>query len=542
MAEATDKAKVMGQMVDAISYMAMSMRLSPSLHRAILFAARNVGEPLASRLRQVIVDVELRKFESLEDAFIDLSRTYDPGNEEFQQALRSLRTAELQATTEGLERSLERATSTAFEGAKHRVKEFADGLHRPVFVLFSLGVVLPLMVGSMLPLMSVGGLKATPWIAVLLMDILFPVLFYTTAKRILDRRPLVRRPSRIRVDPKGRGKRALVAAMVGAGLVILGFACGQVASDASEAQAELDAALADGTLTSMEPSRRADLEAVAAAPSSGGLKAIAASIGHLPILWGVAAAVALYHIPALRGPRRRREEVRAVEDGLPDALFQIGSRVADGMPLEPAMRRTAEGLGDEPVALLLRRALAHMTLKRTSATEALFGRGGALTGFPSENVSASLKTVVEMVRKDVSGAGRAIVAVSDHLRDLRRVDSEIGSRLRPVTDMMQSTATLFAPVILGITSALYLVVARLAPSLPFSSGAASAVPLPASTFALVLGGFVLAIAAATMHFTSRLAHGDDSIEGRYQAARALPIAVGAYTLASVVGQAFVVWP
>jgi hypothetical protein len=178
-----------------------------------------------------------------------------------------------------------------------------------------------------------------------------------------------------------------------------------------------------------------------------------------------------------------------------------------------------------------------MTLKRTSATEALFGREGALAGFPSDNVSASLKTIVEMARKDVSGAGRTIVAVSDHLRDLRKVDREVASRLRPVTDMMRSTAVLFAPVILGITSALYLVVARLAPSLPFSSG--SVAPMPVGAFALVLGAFVMAVTTATMVFTARLSHGDDPLEGRYQAARALPVAVGVFSVASVVGQAVI---
>ncbi|MCK4970894.1 MAG: hypothetical protein KAS77_10210, partial [Thermoplasmata archaeon] len=167
----------------------------------------------------------------------------------------------------------------------------------------------------------------------------------------------------------------------------------------------------------------------------------------------------------------------------------------------------------------------------------LFGRGGALVGFPSENVSASLKTIVQMVRKDVSGAGRAIVAVSDHMRDLRKVDREVASQLRPVTDMMRSTATLFAPIILGITSALYLVVAQLAPSLPFSSTAAA--PMPAGIFAMVLGIFVMAIAAATMQFTSRLSYGDDPLEGRYQTARALPVAIGVYTISSIIGHAVI---
>jgi Flp pilus assembly protein TadB len=540
MADGPDRAVMMGQMVDAVCYMAMSMRTTPSLHRAVQFAARNVGEPMASRLRRLIVDVELRKFDSLEDAFIDLARTYDPGNEEFQEALRSLRTAELQATEEGVERALERATSTVFEGARRRVREFADGLSRPVFVLFSLGVVLPLMVGSMLPLMSVGGLDAVPWVAVLVMDVAFPLVFLVAARRILARRPLIRLPNQVGVHPSGTRRRAVAAVAVAVALICLGVLCGRSASDASDAKVELDTALADGSLARMDGLRRSELEARAAAPDTEALAGLASAVGYLPVLWGLSAAVAVYYLPALRRPRRRREEVRAIEDGLPDALFQIGSRVAGGMALEPAIQRTASAMPDEPVSSVLRRALSHITLKRTSATEALFGREGALAGFPSENVSASLKTVVEMVRKDQTGAGRAIVAVSDHLRDLRRVDREVSSRLRPVTEMMRSTATLFAPVILGITTALYLVVARLAPSLPLSSGTIVATPMPAAAFSLVLGGFVLAIAAATMYFTSRLAYGEDPIEGRYQVARALPVAAAVFTIASLAGQALIV--
>jgi Flp pilus assembly protein TadB len=538
MADDGDRAEMMGQMVDAVSYMAMSMRLAPSLHKAIIFAAHNVGEPLASRLRQVVLDVELRKFETLEDAFLDLARTYDPGNEEFRQALRSLRTAEIQTTSDGVERSLERATSTVFEGTRRRVREFSDGLQRPVFVLFSLGVVLPLMVGSMLPLMSAGGLGGSLWVAIVLMDILFPILFILAARRILDRRPLVRPLPSIAIDTERRTTRVVGAIAVGAVLVGLGLLCGQLVTDVSQADAQLDAALADGSIVDMDAGLRADLETRSSAPDQDPIVGLAVLVGPLPVLWGVAASIAIYYVPTLREPRKRRQEVEAVEEALPDALFQIGSRVADGMALEPAIRRTASNLGDEPLANLLRRVLAHMTLKRTSATEALFGREGALTGFPSENVSASLKTVVKMVRKDVSGAGRTIVAVSDHLRDLRKVDREVASRLRPVTDMMRSTALLFAPVILGITSALYLVVARLAPSLPFSTDVAA--PMASGTFALVLGIFVMAIAAATMHFTSRLSHGDDRVEGRFQAARALPVAICVFSLASIVGQAVIV--
>ncbi|NIP36932.1 MAG: hypothetical protein GWN18_18355, partial [Thermoplasmata archaeon] len=59
--------------------------------------------------------------------------------------------------------------------------------------------------------------------------------------------------------------------------------------------------------------------------------------------------------------------------------------------------------------------------------------------------------------------------------------------------------------------------------------------MPAGAFAMVLGTFVMVITVATMLFTARLSHGDDPVEGRYQAARALPVAIGAFTVSSIVG-------
>ena len=65
------------------------------------------------------------------------------------------------------------------------------------------------------------------------------------------------------------------------------------------------------------------------------------------------------------------------------------------------------------------------------------------------------------------------------------------------------------------------------------------VSMPTGAFAMVLGTFVMVVAAATMLFTARLSHGDDRVEGRYQAARALPVAVTVFSVASVVGQAVI---
>src|SRR2546428_6070096 len=137
--------------------MARSMRVVPALDRAVEFASHRTEEPLASRLRQLLWNVYLRSPPGIEAAFLGFANEWGEWQEDLKRAFFAIGSASLEQTEAGLDRTLEKARQIAFGGTKARIMEYAAGLRGPPTVLFALGVLLPAVIGAMLPLISLGG-------------------------------------------------------------------------------------------------------------------------------------------------------------------------------------------------------------------------------------------------------------------------------------------------------------------------------------------------------------------------------------------------
>jgi hypothetical protein len=79
-----------------------------------------------------------------------------------------------------------------------------------------------------------------------------------------------------------------------------------------------------------------------------------------------------------------------------------------------------------------------------------------------------------------------------YLKDLDDLVVALGMRLRPIVSMMKVTAYALAPVVLGVTFAMYISLSSIAGAGPD--------PRSASSFLLVLGVFLAQTNAAVMFF------------------------------------------
>ncbi len=482
----------LGAAPEAVNYMAMSMRVVPALDRAVQFAADHVEEPLASRLRKVVWSVHLRSPAGLEAAFLRFAAEWGEWQEDVKRALFALGSASVERTEAGLDRTLEKARQIAFEGTKARIMEYAASLRSPTTVLFALGVMLPVIIGAMLPLMSLGGL--TPSIgggsrpapgtdltvpAILAMDVLFPVGAFAYAYRILGARPGT--GSSIDIDPPVSRRYFIVAMSLGlAAILAFAFATGP----------------------------------------------LAIFIG----LWLVVAAALAYLVPGLRALERRRRTIAKLEAEFPDALFILGSRIAEGVPAERALQMTADATRGSEVSALLGRILRALQTSREGLEEVLFSREGVLRDVSSRAIHAAFRMVVEVSRKDPATAGKTIVETSAYLRDLRQMDREIHRDLSSVVDAMQTTGAFFAPIVLGVTCALYGLLTR-----AFSR--IVVLGLSPATFLGVVGVYLILAVAVITYFRVGIAHGRDPTEVRTQLTRTWPVSMAVFTAAFVVSGA-----
>src|SRR2546428_6470830 len=458
---------------EAVSYLAMSLRVRPSLDRAIAFAARHTGGALGRHLRGVLWDVHLRTRTRIEDIFLRFADDWGTWNGELKSALYAIAHAVHEGPRDGMSPALDRARAMVFEGTRRRWQDYAAGLRGPTTALFALGVLLPLIVGSMVPLLSLGGVAPSsfetqppppgdplPWI--LLLDVGFPALTFLFAFRVSGRRPgLAARRDAIRWRP------LVVFAMIPApAFVLLAWAC---------------------------PDLMPPLLAV------GGLAG--------------GACLALYL--ATRDGMKERKRTSEVEREFPDALFQLGSRLREGRGLEDAFLAVAGGFRGAAAGELFARIANALRLGGGTIEDGLFGPRGALRGVRSRSVRASLRMAVDIAAKDPASAGESVIEMSGHLRDLEAVERDLHAEIRPTVDAMRATAAFFAPLVLGVTAGLYGLLSR-----AFASFAS--LPMSLALFQAALGLHLLFGTAAIQYFATRV-DGGDTTAFAASLARILPV-------------------
>src|SRR4030042_285848 len=125
-------------------------------------------------------------------------------------AVNALITASCEATEDGRRRALDRANNASVLGVKRRIEEYALSLSTPSMVMFGLAILLPLMVGSLLPMLSwdvwtassgaIGPNMGTspigmPQVA-FIMNVMFPAIGLLVAMSSVTRHPLESRDGR----------------------------------------------------------------------------------------------------------------------------------------------------------------------------------------------------------------------------------------------------------------------------------------------------------------------------------------------------------
>jgi Flp pilus assembly protein TadB len=505
------KTKSLGRSPEAVNYLVMSMRLSPSLSKAVAFAADSADEPIASGLKKVIWNIYMRKYDSVEDSFLAFAYEWGEINEDFKRSLYAIRSSTLERSDEGRIRILEKAQEIVLEGTKRKIEDFASSLQAPTTVLFALGILLPMIIGAMLPLMSLSvpsgasfGTTTNPTsdkssdiggtlTIIILMDVVFPLVAFFYAYHILGKRPGTATPPDVKSELTIGDNRTIASISVA---LILGFGVLGIPF--------LRKYLGDfGTL-----------------------------LGPVPILLGIGLALGFYFKATSKSQKKRRDEIKKMEEEFPDALFKLGSRIAEGEPLETALGKVADSMKGSVCAELFEKIAYTIQVTRSTPEDAMFGEDlGVLNDLPSRTIRATMKTVIESTKKDAQNAGSIIINISNYLRDMKKVEHDIKTSLNQTVSMMKSTGLLFAPLVMGITASLYVLLSR-----EFSNLPGSTQMLSNDLFFMVIGVYLILMVMVIVYFSVGIEHGEDRIELRYSLGNAVPLAIIVYAFSLVAGQ------
>jgi len=515
--------KASAEMVLAIVYMTISMRISPNVENAIKFAADNLSGPLDTDLNQLLWDIYTRKYDTAAAGLDWFIKKWKRENSEFADSLYLIKTSVIESASRR-EKVLDEAVSVILQGTRKRMKDYSSELRTPVTVINALGILLPIIGLVFLPMVSVFMPESVqPMFVAIGYNVMLPLAVYWVMKTYLDRRPYSFHHPDISGHPSLCRERPwvypLAGIAAGAPFIIYGLYM------LSKTQ---------------------------------GIFSFEQLAYSLVVTIGMCAAVVAYALASSMGKIRLRDEIVQMEDEFIEVLFQLGNQLTRGIPFESTLRSVTPQIRELKIAKLFERILYNIETFGMTLEQAVFDeKNGAIRDYPSGMVNAVMKAIVEISKRGMETTSKAMITISTYLKNSRSTEDELKDMLGEVTSTMQIQAVLLAPLSSGIVVALSAMMMRMmlmskeliegiygnlavAGALGDAGGAVFTSILnldkimPIHSTQLIVGTYMLEVVGMIAIFLSIIENGDEDLMKRMQLAKMLALAIGIYSAVLVI--------
>jgi hypothetical protein len=515
--------KASAEMVLAIIYMTISMRVSPNIENAIEFSANNLTGALKEDLHQLLWDVYLRKFDSASAALDTFIKKWKRENNEFAEAIYLIKTSTIESTARR-ERVLDEAVSVMLQGTRERMKAYSRDLRTPVTVVNALGILLPIIGLVFLPMIGIFmPTTIRPIFIVIGYNIMLPLVVYWLMKTYLDKRPYSFHHPDISKHPKFRAERRwmhpLIAALIALPLIVFGSY--QILSSTEVFNFSM---LAYSLMISL----------------------------------GIAMGIAAYSVLSVIKKIKLRNEIAQIEGEFAEVLFQLGNQIMRGIPLETTLKKITPQIQNLKISKFFERILYNIETFGMTLDQAVFNEeNGAIRDYPSKLIEAIMHAIVEISKRGMTTASKAMITVSTYLKNSHQVEEDMRDLMAETTSSMQMQAILLAPLSSGIVVALSAMIMNMlillkgmvegiygqftgyGPLGVAGGGVFGSIinldkMIPVHSFQLIVSIYMIEVVSMLAIFLSVIQNGDEDLLKRLNLGKTLMLAFAIYAVVTIV--------
>lgn len=465
--------KASSQMVPCILYLVIYMRHTSNLERAVAFASEHLQPPLSLDLKKVFWDVETSKYATIKDALDAYLETWREYSLEFVEAFHMIESSLYEPVEPRRITMLEKSLEVMLDGVYEKMLHYSHDVQSPITNIYMLGIVLPTLGLALLPLASTLLQGAIQWYHVaILFNIIVPFFVFYMTNNVLSKRPggfgetelLERNPEYESYKDKSHYVTAFLVALPFfiIGILPLLFHFGLADALGIQTDYSFDQ-LGLGFLGNQAFFDFKTDTATGATVGPFGPVALVLSI-FIPF------SIALFFAISYRLKTQKlivtRKETKKLEQEFSSSIFQLGNRLADGVPAEMAFGRVAYSLKGTPTAGFFSAVNTNIQQAGMSVEEAIFNRSrGAINYYPSDLVRTSMQILIESVKKGLQVAAKALMSISEYVKNIHKVNERMKDLLAEITSGMKSNMTFLAPllaaIVVGLASMITLILGRL---------------------------------------------------------------------------------
>ncbi|MGV8169314.1 MAG: hypothetical protein ACP5N3_04630, partial [Candidatus Nanoarchaeia archaeon] len=470
--------KASNQMVLSVFYIVTYMRHTPNLELAVNFAAEHLSAPLSLDFKKVLWDVETGKFDNINQSLDFYLETWKEWNPEFIESMHLIQSTLYESAESRRMDALDKSLTVILDETFEKMLHFTHDLQGPITTLHMLGIVLPILGLVILPLLT-AFVPETKWYHLFaLYNILIPVLVYYLGKQILSTRPTgyggvdlsniearsENEKINIKIDRQSFSVTPFIAAFfIGALFFLIGILpllLHQINPDFDLVMGKRDGELTIGLQENFNSGDEQWLKLldyrevkVDSQPTGEmiGPYGLGASLLSLFIPLSLGLGFGLYFKWRTKNLEQVREETEKLEQEFASALFQLGNRLADGIPAEIAFGNVAKVMHGTRSGHFFEKISINIIKLGMSVEDAIFDKKvGALNEFPSSIIESSMKVFVESSKKGPMVASQAVISVAEYIKSMHRVDERLKDLMADTLSSMKSQVGFLTPIISGI--------------------------------------------------------------------------------------------
>lgn len=449
--------KASSQMVPAILYIVVYMRHTPNLEKAVAFASEHLQPPLALDFKKIFYDVEVGRFSTIKESIDNYLKVWRDYSIEFIESFHLIENSLFEPSKERRISTLDKALQVVLDGVYENMLKFTHNVRSPLTNVYMLGVVLPTLGLALLPLASamIGDYLKAHHIFILFTLIVPFMVFYLTDK-IMFLRPggygettfLEKNP----MYPLYKSKKPYVIAFILClpffilGLLPLIF---QYTPLPEFLGLQKDYSFVELGLGFLGESKIFDFVQV------GGGVVGPYGIGALLLSLFIPLGVALFFSLAFNQKTREliieRQNTKQLEKEFNNSLFQLGNRMANGIPAELVFAKVAESSKGLKAEDFFQRVNYNIRQMGMSVENAIFNpTRGAIIFYPSDLIATSMKILIESSKKGLDIASSSLMSISEYLKYIQKITQRLKDMLAEIVSDMKSNMTFLAPLLSGI--------------------------------------------------------------------------------------------
>ena len=440
--------KASSQLIQALLFIVIYMKHTPNLERAVKFTSEHLQAPLSLDFKKIFWDVEVGKYPTVRDSIDAYLERWRESNLEFAEAMPLIESSLYEPVESKRVATLEKSLSVMLEGVQEKMLTYSHSIKAPLTNVYMLGIVLPTLALALLPLASalLGGLMT--WQHVIIMfNVIIPFFVYYLTSQILLSRPTgYGEPELLEAHPRYAEYKSSTPTWIAFFIALPFFVLGILPLLMLSPALSSAIGLHDFTL----PFIGSFFDFKDVGGKQIGPFGVGATLLSLFIPLSLGLFFAVNYGMRTKNLIKTRQETKKLEDEFSSALFQLGNRLAAGVPAEMAFGRVAEVLRGTPTGRFF--MMVNNNIQNgASVQEAIFGRQrGAITFYPSSLIKTSMFILVEGVKKSLKIASESVMSISEHAKNIHKIEERLKDLVADVVVSMKSNVSFLAPVLGGI--------------------------------------------------------------------------------------------